>query len=218
MPEIVRKDHFGNGNQPNTFDPIKLNSHHLGQLSRVGASRKRGWWYKIFARRVHKKRTMRLSGLIDPIPPIAKDIRSAGPQRTKWNGLHRMGVLSTVAFVTMGVASLLGGVALLVYGRKMHRLDAAIGALVSCLAFSELGKIADQERPPPTFRAMTLCLCMIVAQFGLIHSRPIERLNVEISEKRVDGIAFSFIFLLMGIGAYSSPASQGQRPKAVKLS
>ena len=35
QPELVRKDHFGLAKQPQTFDPIKLNTQHFSTMANV---------------------------------------------------------------------------------------------------------------------------------------------------------------------------------------
>ena len=205
-PEIVRKDHYGNGNQPNTFDPIKLNAHHLGQLSRVGgAKRSSSWLYKIFARRVHKKRTFRLGALVDPIPPVAKDVRFEGPKRAKWDGAKPMSVFATAWFLLFGLSSLVFAVLLLVQGAHMHRMDAACGALVSCLLFSALGKIADQESAPTSI-AMVVSLFMAIAQFAIVTKKPFGEMGlIDLPETQQKGAIWGSVALLMALGAKSSP-------------
>ena len=87
-------DFYGNGRQPNSFDVITVNAHHIHSIMDIPKS----VFYRLFARRVKKPRQMRLSGLFDKIPEIKDDKRLEGPKRKKWDGEIAMGVFGTIFF------------------------------------------------------------------------------------------------------------------------
>lgn len=205
-PEIVRKDFYGNGNQPNTFDPVKLNAHHLKQIRRVGGTRDGGksCWYKMCARRVRKRRRVHLAGLVEPIPPIAKDVRSTGPKRKKWDGAQAMDLASKLWFALFGVASLVGAVALLVQAESMDRLDTTCGAMVSCLLFSSLGKVADRDGSLSLGSAKLLTAVLTLVLYGIAFAKPFGTMHLELADYQVKSAAGSCVLGLMALGATTS--------------
>lgn len=86
-PELQRKDYYGLAKQPNTFDPLKLNTNHFNRMADIDSGdgkHKSSILSNVFARRVPAKWVCNPMLLFEPIPPLQVDERS-----TKvLNGMH----------------------------------------------------------------------------------------------------------------------------------
>ena len=174
--EVVRKDLYGLAKQPMTFDAAKLNTHHFARIADIGArdppdSVRRRWSYRLLARRVPWRWSMRLSALFDPIPALKRDIRGDGAQRPKWDGAHPMSLATAVFAVVMSVAALVTMVALLLAAKHMHVVDAVMGTLFSGCLLSAVGRVCDQH-PGQYRRAMVEAVVMLAAMVGVLYSHP----------------------------------------------
>ena len=233
-PEKVRMDLYGNGRQPNSFDVISVNAHrtlrrrrHL-LFTRATKSHThthtdvhqimdipKSIFYRLFARRVKKPRQVRISGLFEKIPAIEKDRRLEGPRRKKWDGEKKLGVFATLWFLVFGLAGLLGAIFLLIKGEgSMHRLDAATGALASCIVFSALGRFADRVN----MMSYVNTLICVSLQYAVLMYRPFEKHGDRFGDLFVknDGKPFVWgsIVVLLALGGVSATKIQARQKKA----
>lgn len=171
--ELVRKDLYGLAKQPNTFDPVKLNTNHFRTMADIGrGKRQRSWLYRLVARRVPARWSMNLSNLWEPIPELQKDVRSSGPVRRKWDGERPAGPFTKLYMVAMAAIAFVSGVIVLLRQQHMERLPAiAVSAMVLAL-FHYIGVLADQKQGERAF-AMAACagiapmLGYVVAAYAL---------------------------------------------------
>jgi len=143
VPELVRKDFYGNGDQPNTFDPVTLNTRHLVRMRRN--LRHKSGLALLLARRVPARWSVSLRALWAPIPEQRDDTRANGPVRPKWNGAQEMGTATVVALVGLAAGALVGLVWLLLEARSMPRADAFAGCFTALLVLSALTRVCDMR-------------------------------------------------------------------------
>ena len=171
-------------------------------------------FYRLFARRVKKPRQVRISGLFEKIPAIEKDRRLEGPRRKKWDGEKKLGVFATLWFLVFGLAGLLGAIFLLIKGEgSMHRLDAAAGALASCIVFSALGRFADRVNMMSYVNTL-LCVAL---QYAVLMYRPFEKHGDRFGDLFIknDGKPFVWgsIVVLLALGGVSATKIQARQKK-----
>jgi len=206
-------DLYGNGRQPNSFDVIKVNAHHVHQIMDIPKS----IFYRLFARRVKKPRTVRISGLFDKIPAIEKDRRLEGPRRQKWDGEKELGIFGTLWFLALGLTGLLGAIFLLIKGESsMTRLDAAAGALISCIVFSSLGQFADRVTMA-NYLSTFFCVAL---QYSVLMYKPFENYGDQLGDHlfKNDGKPFVWgsIFVLLALGGLSATKAQARQTVKAK--
>ena len=171
-------------------------------------------FYRLFARRVKKPRQVRISGLFEKIPAIEKDRRLEGPRRKKWDGEKKLGVFATLWFLVFGLAGLLGAIFLLIKGEgSMHRLDAATGALASCIVFSALGRFADRVN----MMSYVNTLICVSLQYAVLMYRPFEKHGDRFGDLFIknDGKPFVWgsIVVLLALGGVSATKIQARQKK-----
>lgn len=198
-PELERRDYYGLAKQPNTFDPIRLNTNHLDRMADIGGVkgsepgdglwRVGSWLRQIFKRRVAWDGTCDLRLLFESIPPLKRDLRAVeGPRRPKWDGETQapMPLLTILGFIVCFVSALGGVVLLLLSHHSMHKIDAALGVLLCLMLLSAVNQIADQRvagKPTPpsgvpnwtgmsASGAMAAAMMLVPALYGTIFGGP----------------------------------------------
>ena len=186
-PELVRKDYFGLAKQPNTFDPLKLNVNHLNRMADIGkpagAPANTGfggllsgaWAKNVFRRRVKARWVCRPLAIFDPIPPLKEDARNSGPVREKWDGAAPVPAPLALYLVVCSLAALGGAVFLLLKAHSMHIGDATLGIAVAGAAMSCIGRMADNDGPGESGRAVGVSMVALAGLWGLILTRPLEQ-------------------------------------------
>lgn len=191
VPERVRKEAYGNGRQPNTFDTISVNAHHCKSIRDIPGT----WWSKICRRRVRKPRRVRPAGLWERIPPLSSRPPVPLGKRKKWDGSRHLNIVHRVFYGLTGLTSLIGAVGLLLARSTTDDGDVAACALASCLLFSELGKFADGS-----VNRWWIVLCGLATQYSILLFHPMETLDLGVDARVV---AAGSVAALIALGARS---------------
>jgi hypothetical protein len=101
VPEVERIDYFGLAGQPQTFNPLIMNTQHFPKMG----------WKRLGSKRAHHRWTVDVQALFTPMPPITNGSSSwtlnlSGSKRTKFDGIKQMDYVTLVFFVLAGILSI----------------------------------------------------------------------------------------------------------------
>ena len=199
VPEVTRMDVYGlpNKEQPNTFDPLKLNANHVACLARNGRFDKKAaaaagadanndnstsfgaavWSVlrSLVRKRVSHPAVCDPRLLFKKIPPVRGDQR-AEPKRLKWNGERPQSFLDSAFTAVAGFAVAVAGVGLLLNSKSMHAADAASCIVVWGLAASAVMRFADRKEHGggEASRAAGQAVFLLPVLCGIMLKRPLE--------------------------------------------
>ena len=138
VPELERRDLYGNGDQPNSFNTLSLNLHHWKRILRLRRPH-------FFSRRVQWRWQCSLAALSEPIPP-SKDRRSEGPVRAPFDGERAARPAGeAAAHVAMSAATLLGSFAVILTAKDMALRNALMSSGLSLAACASVTHLMDRR-------------------------------------------------------------------------
>lgn len=164
--ETARKDYYGLAAQPQTFDPLALNSQHY---ARMASLRGRGLAL-LLARRVPWRFRCSVRALFAPIPPVRADRRVTGaaPERRKWDGAVALERVATRAALGAAfAATLVAAVLCLFVGPKLSRARALAGASVVCAMIVLVCQVCE-AKPGRAIPALCAVSALVPAALGLL--------------------------------------------------
>lgn len=139
------QDNYGLAAQPQTFDPLVMNTQHLQRMwYNIGGNK--AWWQLFFARRNTTKWTVSFDALFTPIPPLQEEKVTAkgGHKRSKWNGNQTMSTQVAVWVAGLTVVLLVGLVGFLIRASHMPLKNALLGGISGLAGLSSLARVCDQ--------------------------------------------------------------------------
>lgn len=194
IPEITRMDVYGLAQQPNTFDPLKLNMNHVKRL--IG-SRKAGaadspssskkatptLFQSLLRKRWHHPLKFDPALLFKPIPDERGDKRAA-PKRVKWNGHRALSRLGALFLGAAGLCTIIAGVVLLITKKSMHAMDTAAAIIVWIFAASAVLRFADQYgEGNEDKRGARQTMLLLPVLWAILLARPVQLVMAEEFEK-----------------------------------
>jgi len=146
VPETERLDYFGLAGQPQTFNPLKLNSQHFQKMATVKNA--------VFAKRAHHKLVFNPLAVFKPMKEMRSGAGSwqlnlSGSRRAKFDGAEPMSWATMAFFVTTSVVAFVLAYGVLL-GSVVGLLDthetiwaslAGMAALIATSTVSDEGRI-----------------------------------------------------------------------------
>lgn len=171
-PELIRQDAFGLAKQPNTFDLLRINTHHFNTMADIGDSNT-SWLDRLTRRRARHKMVFKPLALFEPIPAQQKDLRLEGPQRKKWDGERPMGFWLKVYVSLVSLAGLAGVVMALMKAKRIHVADAYASVLCGAALLSYLGRVCDM-REGESEKALAWTVVTMAGFYGFMLAQPFQ--------------------------------------------
>ena len=117
VPEVERMDYFGLASQPQSFNPLTLNSQHFPKMMNI-KGKDTSFAKRIGAKRAHHKAFFNPLALLKPMPPMKPPtkngpnvsswtLNTTGARREKFDGDQEMSLFALVSFVILGLTSIM---------------------------------------------------------------------------------------------------------------